>query len=129
MGGNVEREKMEALTRELREEFGEDARTVAVGNMTEEEYEVVYIRDEIDRLYPESKKEEIFKDVLLENISERRQEDLFEPLGDLKFTVRVFEAGVNVGAWRGDEALFVGLGPVEDEIPRVIEICRKHLKR
>ncbi len=116
----------EDAAEQLQQEI-EGLRTVAVGDSDRQEYEVVYMRDDIAELYDEGTRDEIFRDVLLERIAEEKQEDLFQPLGELEFTVRAFEGGVNVLAWSDTEALFVGTGPYEEEIPTVMETARDFL--
>ncbi|MFW5930003.1 MAG: hypothetical protein ACOCT0_06270 [Halobacteriota archaeon] len=111
------------VTDRLKDEV-ETLRTVAVGDTESQEYELLFMREDIGRLYPEETRDEIFRDALLERIAERKQEELFDPLGSIEFTVRVFEGGINLLVWGDGDAMFVGLGPEEDAIPVVTDICR-----
>jgi len=115
----------EAFADELREEIADGLRTVAVGDMTDREYSVVYMREDIERAYSEDEREEIFEEMVFEHISEARQTDLFSPLGSLQFTTRVFEDGINVVGWEDEVAVFVGLDPDESLIPTTIGACRR----
>ena len=109
----------------LESALGDPLRTVAIGDLDHQLYEVVYMREDIGQLYPSEKRDEIFNDALLENVAERRQEELFSPLGRLNFTTRVFDGGINVYCWIDeDEAVFVGLGEEIGLIEPTISICR-----
>lgn len=115
----------EEFAERLRSAIGEPLRTVAVGDLDAQAYEVTYMRDDIAELYPPETRDEIFRDALLENVAERRQEELFEPLGTLNFTTRVFDGGINVYCWIDEtESVFVGLGEDIGYIEPVISICR-----
>ncbi|MFP4632039.1 MAG: hypothetical protein ACLFMT_01210 [Halobacteriales archaeon] len=111
------------VTDRLKDEV-ETLRTVAVGDTESQEYELLFMREDIGRLYPEETRDEIFRDALLERIAERKQEELFDPLGSIEFTVRVFEGGINLLVWGEEDAMFVGFGPEEADIPLVTDICR-----
>lgn len=116
----------EEYAERLQSALGEPLRTVAVGDLEHQLYEVVYMRDDIADLYPSEKRDEIVRDALLENVAERRQEELFSPLGELNFTTRVFDGGINVYCWIDeDEAVFVGLGEEIGLIEPTISICRE----
>lgn len=115
------------LTETLQSDLGEGLRAVAVADLSDRSYEVVYIREDIDAQYTDEMREEIFEEIVLENIAEARQTDLFPPLGRLDFTVRVFERGINLVGWDSDEAVFVGLTDDESLIPAAIAACRREL--
>jgi hypothetical protein len=119
-------ELAEEYAERLQSALGEPLRTVAVGDLEHQLYEVVYMREDIGELYPAEKRDEIVRDALLENVAERRQEELFSPLGALNFTTRVFDGGINVYCWIDeDEAVFVGLGEEIGLIEPTISICRE----
>ncbi|WP_134670719.1 DUF7522 family protein [Halorussus marinus] len=113
------------LTEALQTDVGDGLRTVAVGDLTDREYSIVYIRDNIDETYSEDMREEIFEEMVFEHISEARQTDLFPPLGSLEFTTRIFEDGINVVGWDEEVAVFVGLDPDPTLIPTTVEACRR----
>jgi len=110
---------------ELKEELEEklhDLRTVAAGYTDEMEYEIYYIDPEIGKQYADRDRDEIMRDTVLESIAEKRKESLFE-LGSLNYTSRVFDDGINVLVWGDDSAIFVGMGPQVEDIPKVVEAC------
>jgi len=114
----------ERLTADLRDAVGDGLRTVATGNTVAESFDIAYMREDIDALYSPEERDEILHDLVLENLVEVRQEDLFAPLGGLEFTSRVFEHGINVVGWDGEEGVFVGLDPDTTLIPTTMETCR-----
>ncbi|WP_132057436.1 hypothetical protein [Halorussus amylolyticus] len=115
------------LANALESDIGDGLRTVAVGNVSERTYDIFYIRDDIDEMYTDEMREEIFGEMVLENIAEARQNDLFPPLGRLRFTARVFEHGINVVGWDENVAVFVGLDGDEELISQAVETCRETL--
>ena len=115
------------LREALRTELGECLRTVAIGRIDEREYDIVYMRDDIDEKYTDEMREEIFDEVVLESIAEDHQQDLFPSLGDLQYTIRIFDGGINLVAWRGDEAIFVGLDRDEALLGPAVAVCRRTL--
>lgn len=117
----------DALTEALQSDLEDGLRAVAVADLSKKAYEIVYIRDDIAAQYTDEMRDEIFEEMVLENIAEARQTDLFPPLGRLRFTARVFEHGINVVGWDDDEAVFVGLDDDESRIPKAIAACRREL--
>lgn len=111
----------------LRTELGEGLRTVGVGRIADHEYDITYMREDIDEKYTEEMREEIFDEVVLESIAEDHQKDLFPALGDLQYTIRVFEDGINLVAWHDDEAVFVGLDHDETLLGPAVAVCRRTL--
>lgn len=119
--------RTEKLTDALRSDLGDGLRTVAVGNVPGREYEITYMRADIDELYTDEMRENVFEEIVLEHIAEARQEDLFPPLGRLGYTIRVFEKGINLVGWTDELALFVGLDDDESLIPPAVTSCREQL--
>ncbi|MFC7081021.1 hypothetical protein [Halorussus caseinilyticus] len=117
----------QALTDALSGALGDGLRTVAVGNVSVPEYEIIYMRPDIDELYTEEMRENILQEIVFEHIAEARNEDLFPPLAGLEYTVRIYEQGMNLVGWTDDTALFVGLDPDEELLPTAIEVCRQEL--
>lgn len=119
--------RTEALTDALRSDLGDGLRTVAVGDVPGREYDITYMRADIDELYTDEMREKIFEEIVLEHIAEARQKDLFPPLGGLEYTVRVFDDGINLVGWTDELALFVGLDDDESLIPPAVAACREQL--
>jgi hypothetical protein len=71
------------LREALRSELGERLRIVAIGRIDDREYEIAYMRDDVDEKYTDEMREEIFDEVVLESIAEDQQQELFPSLGDL----------------------------------------------
>lgn len=120
-------QRAEGLTDALRSNLGDGLRTIAVGSIPDRDYEVTYIRPDVDDQYTDEMREDIFQDLVLERVAEGHQQDLFPPLGDLEYTVRVFEGGINIVGWRGEAVVFVGLDDDESLIPSAISACRQVL--
>ncbi|MGB9986240.1 hypothetical protein [Salarchaeum japonicum] len=112
--------ELEARAGELREQVGETLRGVVIADLRERDFDVIYMREDIWELYSDETQQEIFEDAVFEAMGMDHKEDLFEPLGGLEATVRVFEGGINVLAWTDDYGVFVGLGPDEDAIPSAV---------
>ena len=117
----------EALTEALRSDVGDGLRTVAVGDVPEREYDVAYMRPDIDELYTDEMRENIFEEIVLEHIAEARKEDLFPPLGGLEYTVRIYQQGVNLVGWTDETAVFVGLDPDPKLVAPTVAVCRRKL--
>jgi hypothetical protein len=115
------------LRNALRTELGEGLRAAAIGRITDREYDILYMREDIDEKYTEEMREEVFDEIVLESITEDHQKNLFPTLGGLQHTIRVFESGINLVAWQDDEAIFVGLDHDESLIGPAIEVCRRVL--
>lgn len=115
------------VTESLQRELGDGLRTVACGNVPNREYDITYMREDIERLYSEEMRNDIVDEIVLENIAEARQTDLFPPLGRLRYTARVFEHGINLVGWKEDDAVFVGLDDDEELIPPAIGVLREQL--
>lgn len=111
----------------LQTELGEGLRTVAIGRITDREYDMLYMREDIEEKYTEEMRQEVFEEVVLESIAEDHQKNLFPTLGGLQYTIRVFESGINLVAWKDEEAVFVGLDHDESLICPAIEVCRRVL--
>ncbi|SDM73761.1 hypothetical protein SAMN04487949_2447 [Halogranum gelatinilyticum] len=118
--------KIDELATTLRDEVGDELRTVFYGDFKTREYQVVYADEEILSQYSPEDTKQIVDDISLEQVGASRQESLFEPIGSLEFTVRYFEDGINVMAWGFDDipTIYIGLGDDEATVPRVIEIVR-----
>ncbi|GAA0654849.1 hypothetical protein [Salarchaeum japonicum] len=117
--------ELEGYAEALREDVGETLRGVAIADLRAREFDVIYMREDIWQLYSDETQQEIFEDAVFETMGMDRKEDLFEPLGGLEATVRVFEGGINVLAWADDHGVFVGLGPDEDAIPAAVRTANE----
>ncbi|WP_135851659.1 DUF7522 family protein [Halorussus salinus] len=123
----MDSESPSALTDGLRTNVGDGLRTVAVGRVPEEEYDVTYMRSDIDDLYTDEMRENILEEIVLEHIAEARKEGLFPPLGALEYTIRVFEEGINLVGWTDETAVFVGLDADPELIAPAVAACRREL--
>lgn len=65
----------------------------SVGYYTDEEYELVYMREDVAAQYTEDELQAVIDDLRLEGLATPRQESLYV-LGKLNCTVRCFNAGV-----------------------------------
>jgi len=116
-----------ALTDALQEAVGDGLRTVAVADVSEQTYELAYMRPDIDELYTEEMREDILQEVVLEHIAEARKEDLFTPLDGLEYTVRIYGGGINLVGWTDDTAIFVGLDRDLELVPPAVSVCQREL--
>lgn len=112
------------LTEACRDAAGDALRTVALADLRENEYDILYMRPDIGEQYSESDIAEIYQDIGLGGLSKQMQSDLYEPLGGLETVVYRFEAGINVVGYNedGTRAVFVGLGPDESVVDGVREL-------
>ncbi|KTG08962.1 hypothetical protein AUR64_14230 [Haloprofundus marisrubri] len=113
----------------LQDETGDSLRTVAYGNFESREYNLLYADAETIQQYSAADIDAIVDDLALEQLAAERQTELYEPIGDLELTIRVFEEGINVLA-RGSETtpmLFVGLDGDERNLLPTISILRTFL--
>lgn len=77
----------------LQEQVGDNLRSVAYYDA--DDYDVVYLRDDVADEYTETDHERVGRDVRLENVERHLQEDLYVH-GDLQCTVRCFEDAVEM---------------------------------
>jgi hypothetical protein len=119
--------KMDELVTTLRDEVGDELRTVFYGDFKTREYNIVYAEEAVLSQYSAEDTEQIVDDISLEQVGASQQESLFEPIGSLEFTVRYFEDGINVMAWgfHGIPTIYIGLGSDEETVPTVIEAVRR----
>ena len=120
-------EGVDSFVGELEQKLDGGLRTIAVGQFEAESYDIVYIRDDIAAQYSEEMREQIFNDLVLENLVEVRQQDLFPPLGGLKYTARVFDGGINVIGWEEDKGVFIGLDDDVSLVEPTISACRSEM--
>jgi len=111
----------ETHVEELRAELGDALRGVVLADIRDREFDVLYMRDDVWEMYEAETQQDIFEDAVFEALGRQRKEDLFDPLGELRSTVRVFDYGINVMSWQGRDGVFVGLGPDADAIPAAVE--------
>ena len=116
-----------ALTDALRETVGDGLRTVAVAEVPDQEYELAYMRPDIDEMYTEEMREDILEEIVFEHIAEARKEDLFPPLDGLEYTVRIYGKGINLVGWTHDTAIFVGLDRDPELVPPAVSVCQREL--
>jgi hypothetical protein len=123
-------EATEAVVEALRERVGEHLRAVFYGDFREREYHVLHASTAVVEQYSAEDVEAIADDVALEWVAEARQGDLYEPIGELEVTVRVFERGINVVAWgRGeDPTVFVGLDGDASALPATVDVLREFVR-
>lgn len=93
-----------------------------------ESYEVLHVRDDVAEEYPDQRSQ-IVQDLLLEGVTEPRQEELFS-LGSLAGTVRVFGEGITFHFTRGPHSgVLLSLDPDADPpIASFVRDCRRHLE-
>jgi hypothetical protein len=113
---------------ELRAELGGALRTVAVGDIEERDYEVLYMRPDVADQYSEATQDRIFEDLVFEYVGSPAREQDFEPLGDLEFTIRSFENGQVVMCWGDDLLLYVTLDPSSHFVPPTMRLLEKQLR-
>ena len=80
------------LVERLRDRYGDAIRAVA--EYDRDGYELLYIDDESAATYSMADRDDIYEDVLLEEIASEREEQLFDDMGDAQGQVRVFEDGL-----------------------------------
>ncbi|MEF8806509.1 hypothetical protein [Natronomonas sp.] len=113
---------------ELRAELGGALRTVAVGDIEERDYEVLYMRPDVSDQYSGETQDRIFEDLVFEYVGSPAREEDFEPLGDLEFTIRSFENGQVVMCWGDDLLLYVTLDPSSHFVPPTMRLLEKQLQ-
>lgn len=113
----------------LREELGGALRTVAVGDLEDRDYEVLYMRSDVADQYSTDDQDRIFEDLVFEYMGGPAQEEKFEPLGALQFTIRSFEEGHVVMCWDDDILLYVSLDPSSYFVPPTMRLLEKQLEK
>lgn len=114
---------------ELRSELGSALRAVAVGDLEAREYDVLYMRPDVEDKYSTETQDRIFEDVVFEYVGRPAREDDFEPLGELNFTIRSFEDGQVVMCWEDDILLYVSVDPSSHFVPPTMRLLQKQLER
>lgn len=114
---------------EFQSELGHALRTVAVGDVENGEYEVLYMRPDVEREYTTETQDRIFEDLVFEYLGSPGLEADFEPLGELQFTTRSFENGHVVMCWNDELLLFVGLDGYEHFVPVTMRLLREQVER
>lgn len=112
------------LAERLRAELGDALRAVAIGDLERETYQMGHLRADIRDAYPESAREDIFREIVMEKITKPQQAELFEGFGAPRSTIRLFEDGAYVIYWHHDQFAFVSLSADESLLPVVIEACK-----
>lgn len=113
---------------ELRAELGGALRSVAVGNIEERDYDIVYMRPDVSEEYSAETQDRIFEDLVFEYVGSSAREEEFEPLGALEFTIRSFENGHVVMCWGDDLLLYVTLDPSSHFVPPTMRLLEKQLR-
>jgi hypothetical protein len=100
---------VERFTDHLCDRLGDDLRSV--GWYTDDEYEVVYARDDVIDQYSDEDVAEVFRDLGIESLEKGMLEEMYEH-GRLNCTIRCFEGAIEMHfvANRG-EGLAVALEP------------------
>lgn len=111
----------------LRAELGPALRTVAVGDLDSREYEILHMRSDVADQYTTETQDSIFEDIVFEYLGFPAREDAFEPLGDLKFTIRSFEEGNIVMCWDDGILVFLSLDPSEHFVPPAMRLLEEQL--
>lgn len=114
---------------ELRSELGSALRAAAVGDLDDRDYDVLYMRPDVEEKYSTEAQDRIFEDLVFEYVASPAREDDFEPLGDLNFTIRSFENGHVVMCWEDDLLLYVSLDPSSHFVPPTMRLLQKQLQR
>jgi hypothetical protein len=91
-----------ALVAELRDAYDESLRALATYDRTE--YELHYLKEGIEEEYDPGDIENIYDDVVLQDIQHAFHEDLFGDMGEVKGKLRLFEGGVVAHFWPTDES-------------------------
>jgi hypothetical protein len=89
--GDMSRAKTHKLSDYLRDRADEFVRSV--GYYTADDYELVYMREDVAAQYSEEELQAVVDDLRLEGLAAPRQENLYV-LGKLNCTVRCFNRGV-----------------------------------
>ncbi|QLD88062.1 hypothetical protein HWV07_03005 [Natronomonas salina] len=114
---------------ELQSELGGALRTAAVGDVESGEYEVRYMRPDVEREYSRETQDRIFESLVFEYLGSPARESDFEPLGELQFTTRSFENGHVVMCWSDETLLFVALDGSEHFVPVTMRLLREQAER
>lgn len=114
---------------ELRAELGSALQAAAVGDVDSREYELLYVRPDVERTCDPETGDRIFQSLVFEYIGRPAQESDFEPLGDLQFTVRSFENGNVVFCWDDEYLHFVSLDASEHFVPVAMRLLKEQLGR
>jgi hypothetical protein len=74
----------------------------AVAEYDRDDYDLLYIDEETAGTYSPADRDEIYEDVVLEEIAYGHDEALFEDMGTIQGKLRVFEGGLAVHFWPDD---------------------------
>ncbi|KTG11487.1 hypothetical protein AUR64_04340 [Haloprofundus marisrubri] len=123
-------EKPQLLVEALKQALGESLRTVAYGDFRQREYNILYADPATFEQYSPEDIEEIADDVKLEEMAAKRQSDLYDPLGDLEMTIRVFGDGINVIARATGEGstIYIGIDGEKANLFPVMELLEAYTK-
>jgi hypothetical protein len=99
----------DGLVSEVHDEYGESVRSVATYD--EEDYNIKYIDDKVEKQYSDEELESIYEDMVLESITPPHYEDLFKRMDEMKGIIRVFEEGTVVQFWpdEKDHGVFIAV--------------------
>lgn len=102
------------LVDEIQSVYGEGVRAVATYDR--DDYEVHYTSPSIDTNYSAKEIEDIYDDVVFQDIAQLHHEDLFSDMGDVRGKLRVFEGGTVGHFWpsEDDAGVFVSFDSSAD---------------
>jgi len=115
------------IVSELREEYGGTVRVIA--EYDKEGFEILYSRDEVLEEYSDENIEEIFDDLVLEELDMPHQEDLFGDMGEVQGKIRLFEEGYVAHFWptEDEEGLLVTLdSEANPNVHNLYETAERH---
>ena len=102
------------LVDSLQAEYGEVLRVVATYDR--DTYELHYTSPDIDANYSESNFDEIYDDVVIQDVAQPFHEELFSDMGDVRGKLRVFADGTVAHFWpsEDDEGVFLAFDSSAD---------------
>jgi hypothetical protein len=99
----------ESIVSELRERYPGSVRAVATYD--QDSYTVEYSGEGVDEEYSSEDVENIYDDVVLQDVGSVFHETLFHDMGEVRGKIRIFEDGTVAHFWPtdGEDGLFVSL--------------------
>lgn len=112
---------------DLKSELGGALRVVAAGDVENEAYELLYVRPDVREAYPDGAEDRLFENLVFEYLGSDVQEDDFEALGELQFTIRSFENGSVVIGLTEEVLVFVSIDGSDHFIPATMHLLSEQL--
>ena len=115
--------KSTRLVDSLQSEYDEALRAVATYDR--DGYELHYTSSDIDANYSESSIEDIYDNVVLQDIAQPLDEDLFSDMGDVRGRLRIFEDGTVAHFWpsEDEEGVFLAFdGSADPSVRSLLEL-------